>query len=414
MLFAHVAKGCKNLAQKLAPPSSKSSTFASHNGRLAILPAPTPANLYCNTYPRAEAIFWQICPNHAAVVATHAVLLCAIYKNDNVKAIIPVAGAGTKLRPHTYTQPKALIPIAGKTILSMIVDQLQEAGITEYIFIVGYLGEKIQEYVKGVYPHLTTHFVFQNERHGTGHAIKLTQTLMGTDEVMVVLGDTICEFDVKQVVNSPHSLVGVKKVDDPRHFGVAELDDQDNIERLVEKPAIPKSNMALVGIYKIRETALLFECLAQLVKDDIKTNGDYNLTDALQCMILKGAKLKAFRVKSWFDCGRKDTLLESNATLLKKGGGNTNPHNHTHENTIIIPPVSIAPGCLIRNSIIGPHVAIGSNTSIQYSLVRDSIIGSYTSLFEVVLDNSLIGSDAAVKGLSRSLNIGDNTEIDFG
>jgi glucose-1-phosphate thymidylyltransferase len=331
-----------------------------------------------------------------------------------LKAIIPVAGAGTKLRPHTYTQPKALIPIAGKTILSFIVDQLAEAGITEYIFIVGYLGEKIHDYVKTSYPELTTHFVYQNERHGTGHAIKLTQDIVGNDEVIVVLGDTICEYDVKEVVNSPHSMLGVKKVDDPRNFGVAEINETEFVERVVEKPAIPKSNMALVGIYKLKETCLLFECLGQLFSDDIKTNGDYNLTDALECMIKKGAKFKSFKVKNWFDCGKKETLLESNATLLKKFGGTTNPAEHNFENTIIIPPVSIAAGCVIRNCIIGPHVAIGSNTSVQFSIVRDSIIGSYTSLYEVVLDNSLIGSDASVKGLSRSLNIGDNTEIDFG
>jgi glucose-1-phosphate thymidylyltransferase len=331
-----------------------------------------------------------------------------------VKAIIPVAGAGTKLRPHTYTQPKALIPIAGKTILSFIVDQLQEAGIKEYIFIVGYLGEKIQEYVKNAYPHLVTHFVYQNERQGTGHAIQLTRSLAGDDELIVVLGDTIAEFDVKEVVNSPFSMLGIKKVDDPRNFGVAELDDEDMVERVVEKPAIPKSNMALVGIYKLKETKLLFECLRQLLTENIKTNGDYNLTDALQCMISKGARFKAFRVKSWYDCGKKETLLESNATLLKKQGGNVNPVTHHFENTIIIPPVSIAPGCIIKNSIIGPHVAVGSNTTVNYSIIRDSIIGSYTHLFEVVLDNSLIGSDASVKGLSRSLNIGDNTEIDFG
>jgi len=331
-----------------------------------------------------------------------------------VKAIIPVAGAGTKLRPHTYTQPKALIPIAGKTILSFIVDQLQEAGVKEYIFIVGYLGEKIRDFVQQAYPHLQTHFVYQNERQGTGHAILLSQDIVQDDELIVVLGDTICEYDVKDVVNSLVSMLGIKKVDDPRSFGVAELDDDGHVERVVEKPAIPKSNMALVGIYKIRETHLLFECLHQILSQDIRTNGDYNLTDALQCMIGKGANFKGFRVQNWFDCGKKETLLESNATLLKKNGGNVNPLQHTFENTIIIPPVSIAPGCSIKNSIIGPHVAIGSNTTVNYSIIRDSIIGSYTNLFEVVLDNSLIGSDASVKGLSRSLNIGDNTEIDFG
>ncbi len=330
-----------------------------------------------------------------------------------MKAIIPVAGAGTKLRPHTYTQPKALIPIAGKTILSFIVDQLHEVGINEFIFIVGYLGEKIQDYVKEKYPELTTHFVFQNERQGTGHAIKLTADIVGNDEVMVVLGDTICEYDVQEVMDSPFSMLGVKKVDDPRNFGVAEIDDDGFIEHVVEKPQIPKSNMALVGLYKIKETEFLFACLGQLFSEDIKTQGEYNLTDALECMIERGAKFKSFKVKNWFDCGKKETLLESNATLLKKSGGNVHD-THAYENTIIIPPVSIASGCVIRNSIIGPHVAIGANTTIDYSVLKESIIGSYTKLFEVVLDNSLIGSDADVKGLSRSLNIGDNTEIDFG
>jgi glucose-1-phosphate thymidylyltransferase len=330
-----------------------------------------------------------------------------------MKAIIPVAGAGTKLRPHTYTQPKALIPIAGKTILSFIVDQLREAGITEFIFIVGYLGEKIQDYVKTTYPDLTTHFIYQNERQGTGHAVELTKNIVGDDEVFVALGDTICEYDVKEVVNSPYSMLGIKKVDDPRNFGVAEIGEEGDIEHVVEKPAIPKSNMALVGLYKIKETQFLYECLHHIFEQDIRSYGEYNLTDALECMISRGAEFKPFKVKNWFDCGKKETLLTTNALLLKKNGGNIKD-GHEFKDTIIIPPVSIAPGCNISNSIIGPHVTIGANTVVQHSILRDSIIGSYTNLYEVVLDNSLIGSDASVRGLSRSLNIGDNTEIDFG
>src|SRR5687768_1055800 len=142
-----------------------------------------------------------------------------------MKAIIPVAGAGTKLRPHTYTQPKALIPLAGKTILSIIMDQLVEAGINEFIFIIGYLGEKIQDYVEEHYPTLTTHFVHQTERYGIGHAISLTQNLVNNDEIFIVLGDSICEYNVREVLNSPNSVLGVKKVDDPRDFGVAESGD---------------------------------------------------------------------------------------------------------------------------------------------------------------------------------------------
>jgi glucose-1-phosphate thymidylyltransferase len=330
-----------------------------------------------------------------------------------MKAIIPVAGAGTKLRPHTYTQPKALIPLAGKTILSIIVDQLHEAGINDFIFIIGYLGEKIQDYVKAKYPHLTCHFVYQNERYGTGHAIDLAKEIIGGEEVFVVLGDTIAEYDVKQMLNVPFSMLGVKKVDDPRNFGVAEIEEDGFISRVVEKPAIPKSNMALVGIYKIMETDLLFTCLQKIIdKRDIARH-ELSLTDALECMIQSGAKFKSFKVQNWFDCGKKETILESNATLLKKFGGKVAELDR-YENTIIIPPVSIGEGCDIRNSVIGPNVTIGDSTLLNYTIVKDSIIGSFSKLYDVVLDDSLIGSDTGIKGETRSLNIGDNTDIDLG
>lgn len=330
-----------------------------------------------------------------------------------MKAIIPVAGAGTKLRPHTYTQPKALIPLAGKTILSIIVDQLTEAGIHEFIFIVGYLGEKIKDYVKEKYPQLTAHFVYQNERQGIGHAILLTKDIVGDDEIFIVLGDTICEYDVQSVISNPGSILGVKRVDDPRNFGVAELDEQGHITRVVEKPQIPKSNMALVGIYRIRETSFLFSCLASNINNQLTSYGEYSLTDAIECMINNGAKFHSFKVQNWFDCGKKETLLDSNAKLLKKFGSAISPE-HQFENTIIIEPVSIAAGCDIKNSIIGPNVAIGEQTKVNYSIVKDSIIGSFANLDDIVLTHSLIGSDTEVKGESRSLNIGDNTEIDLG
>ncbi|MBK8608974.1 MAG: NTP transferase domain-containing protein [Chitinophagaceae bacterium] len=329
-----------------------------------------------------------------------------------MKAIIPVAGAGTKLRPHTYTQPKALIPLAGKTILSIIVDQLHEAGINDFIFIIGYLGEKIQAYVTKQYPDLHCDFVQQNERYGIGHAINLTRELVGTDEVMIVLGDTIADYDVQEIIHSPVSMLGVKKVDDPRNFGVAEFDEEGNITRVVEKPSIPKSNMALVGVYKIKETAFMFSCLEKLLMTKEEGHEEFSLTEALECMMLQGAKFKSFKVSNWFDCGKKETLLESNATLLKKFGG-TISENHSFVNTIIIPPVSIAEGCDIKNSVIGPNVAIGEHTKLNHAIIKDSIIGSYSNLFEIVLSKSLIGSDAEIRGVNRSLNIGDNTAIDL-
>ncbi len=323
-----------------------------------------------------------------------------------------MAGAGTKLRPHSYTQPKALIPLAGKTILSIIIDQLKEAGIDEFIFIVGYLGEKIEDYVKLKYPDLVVHYVHQTDRQGVGHAVRLTRNLVNQDEVFVVLGDTICEYDVKEVVNSPDSMIGVRKVEDPRDFGVAEIGEDCYIEHVVEKPQIPKSNMAMVGIYKIKESELLFQCLENNIRQGLRSHGEYSLTDALDCMIKAGAKFKSFKVENWFDCGRKETLLESNALLLKKFAPQTDAGQF--ENTVVVPPVSIGEGCTIKNSIIGPNVTIGENTTLDYSIVKNSIIGSFSNLFDIVLDDSVIGSDTNLHGESRSLNIGDNTSIDLG
>jgi glucose-1-phosphate thymidylyltransferase len=330
-----------------------------------------------------------------------------------MKAIIPVAGAGKKLRPHTYTQPKALIPLAGKTVLSIIIDQLHQEGIKEFIFIIGYMGEKIQDYVNQYHKDITAHFVHQNDRQGTAHAIELTRQYIDNDEVFVVLGDTICEYNLREVLDAPYSMLGVKKVDDPREFGVAEINEEDFITKVVEKPQIPKSNMALVGLYKIKETHFLFSCLTKIFQEDITTQGEYNLTDALECMIQQGAKFKPFKVDNWFDCGKKETILESNATLLKKFGGKI-VDDQSFENTIIIQPVSIAANCNIKNSIIGPNVAIGEHAIIDNSILKDCIVGAFSNINEVVLQNSLIGSDANIKGVTQSLNIGDNTEIDLG
>ncbi len=332
-----------------------------------------------------------------------------------MKAIIPVAGAGTKLRPLTYTQPKALIPIAGKTILGVIVDQLIEAGVTEYVFVIGYLGEKIQRYIDKTYPQLSCTFVTQSDRRGTGHAIWLTRDAVKDDEVMIVLGDTVCDYNVKETIASPVSQIGVRKVDDPRSFGVAELNDKDIVTRMVEKPLIPKSNMAMVGIYYIKEAAAMYAALEKNLAGPADDNGEYHLTNALQLMIENGISLHAFRVNNWFDCGKKETLLSTNAILLKQMDDQPpTACDHDYDTTVIIHPVNIAEGCIIRHSIIGPNVSIGEHTKIESSIVRDSIIGSYAELQQVVLNSSIIGNDAYVRGLSQSLNIGDNTEIDLG
>lgn len=331
-----------------------------------------------------------------------------------MKAIIPVAGAGTKLRPHTYTQPKALIPMAGKTILSVIIDDLIKWNIEEYIFIIGYLGDKIQDYIQQTYPQLTCTFITQHERKGTGHAIYLAKEAVGDAEVTIVFGDTITSFDVAEVLASPYSMIGVKRVEDPRAFGVAEIDQEKFVHKVAEKPLIPKSNLALVGVYKIKETPELFDALEQYIQSGESQNGEFHLTYALQIMIDKGIQLQAFEVKAWFDCGKKETLLETNATLLKKMQRENLDSKGSYPNTVIIPPVFIGDNCTIENAIIGPNVAIGDHAKVISSIVKDSIIGTYAELHEIVLKSSIIGSDAYVHGLSQTLNIGDNTDVDLG
>ena len=329
-----------------------------------------------------------------------------------MKAIIPVAGVGTRLRPHTFSQPKPLIPVAGKPILGFILDRLIKAGFNEFIFVIGYLGEKIENYVSEKYPDLTTHFVVQQLREGLGHAIWLTRDLIGSDEeIFIALGDTIFEADIESVLQLPTSALGLKKVDDPRDFGVAEIDDDNNIVKVIEKPSIPKSNLALVGLYKIRESKILFDALDYNIRNDVKTQGEFHLTDGLMRMIAEGVPFTGFKIQNWYDCGKKEILLETNAIMLKKAGFAT--ANVQFENTIIIDPVNIGASCNIKNSIIGQNVTLGDHTMIDYSIIRDSIIGNYAHIEDVVLHHSVIGSDTLIKGMSQNLNIGDNTEIDL-
>jgi glucose-1-phosphate thymidylyltransferase len=330
-----------------------------------------------------------------------------------MQAIIPVAGAGTRLRPLTYTQPKVLISVAGKPILSFIIEELRENGITDFIFVIGYLGEKIKEFVEKNYPELNAKFVAQENREGLGHAIWTARSVIDLDQELVIhLGDTIVDFDMKKILAEPYSILCVKKVEDPRAFGVAQIDEHGFIKAVEEKPIIPKSNMALVGFYVIRETRKLMEALEYVMDHESHQNSELHLTDGLMKMIKDGVKFKSFKVDSWYDVGKKDILLETNAILLKKQADKTINAGNS-KGSILVPPVSIAPGAVIKNSVIGPNVSIGENTEINYSIISNSIVGSFSRLEHVVLHSSLIGSDTLVKGLSQSLNIGDNTEIDL-
>ncbi|MCC7504389.1 MAG: NTP transferase domain-containing protein [Saprospiraceae bacterium] len=332
-----------------------------------------------------------------------------------MKVVIPVAGAGTRLRPHTYTQPKPLMPVAGKPIICFIVDKLVEAGITEFVFVIGYLGDKIRDFIEARYPDLQTEFVYQEHREGSGHAIWSAQeAIEDEDEIFIAFGDTIFDVDLRQMLDCPHSCLGVKQVSDPREFGVAEFGDDGFVTRLVEKPRIPKSNMAIVGLYKVREVPALLKAIEYLMANDTRTVGEYQLTDALQHMVEQGIRFQTVPVSNWFDCGRKEVLLETNAMLLSQRGYAASESSLPDlDNTIVIHPVFIGENCKISNSIIGPNVTVGNDVRINYSIVKDSILGNFAALEDVVLNRSVIGSDASVRGMSQSLNIGDDTEIGF-
>jgi glucose-1-phosphate thymidylyltransferase len=323
-----------------------------------------------------------------------------------MKAVIPVAGEGTRLRPHTHTVPKPLLRVAGKPILGHILDDVVNLGIHDVVLIVGYRGGYIVDYVKSNYD-LNVSFVEQKERLGLGHAVYLTKDRVGQEPVLVMLGDTIFKGDFARIVGSGGNYLGVKEVKDPERFGVVEMED-DKIVNLVEKPAHPKSNLAIVGIYCIEDAAGLYDALETIVSEDLRTRGEYQLTDALNLMIRRGIDLRAFEIEGWYDCGKPETLLETNRFLLEMSENRV-----SIPGSIIIHPVSIGEGAQIDSSIIGPSVSVAENTVIRRSIIRNSIVGSSALVEDALLDASLVGDHAVVRGIFRKLNVGDSSEIDF-
>ena len=324
-----------------------------------------------------------------------------------MRAIIPVAGIGSRLRPHTFTVPKVLLNVAGKPILGHILDKVIAEGISAATIVVGHMSEKIREYVTQAYPGFSADYVEQEERLGLGHAIYLSRNTLGDEPVLIILGDTIFDVDLGPVVRGKQSAIGVKEVDDPRRFGVA-VTNNGVVTQLLEKPDPPVSNLALVGLYWIVHPRLLSTCLEELVSKDIRTKGEYQLTDALQLMIRHGESMTTFPVVGWFDCGKPETLISTNRSLLERGST-----YHPIPGVVISEPVYIAPSAVISNSIIGPNTTVGDQTSIADSIVRNSIISENARVRNALLDNSIVGSGSLVQGVYKRVNVGDSSEIDF-
>ncbi|MDA3861064.1 MAG: sugar phosphate nucleotidyltransferase [Melioribacteraceae bacterium] len=324
-----------------------------------------------------------------------------------MRAIIPVAGFGTRLKPHTLTHPKVLLNVGGKPIISHIVEKLLEENITEATFIVGYLGEKIEDYLSETFPELKADYVEQKELLGLGHAIYQAARTFQEEEIVIILGDTVFDVDLNQITNLDTSSLGVKEVEDPRRFGVAEVENG-FITKLIEKPTDPTTNLALVGLYFIKNSTLLTRSLEELFKKDIKTKGEYQLTDALQIMIDNGEKFSTFPVEDWYDCGKPETLLSTNQFILSRNG-----HAVEMDSVVINQPVYISPTAQIKNSVIGPYVSIGDNCEILDSVIKNSIINKNSKVKRMVLTDSIIGADAKVKGSRHKMNVGDSLELEL-
>jgi glucose-1-phosphate thymidylyltransferase len=323
-----------------------------------------------------------------------------------MKVIIPAAGAGTRLRPHTHTTPKALVQVAGKPILGHILDRLSVLDVTELILIIGYMGEKIKNYVNTHYNFKTT-YIEQKQRLGLGYAINLARDCVDGQPVLITLDDTILEVNLTTMVQDACSSIGVSEVDDPKRFGIIELENG-FIKNLIEKPENPPTNLAIVGVYYIQNTSLLFECLQEVIEKNIRTKNEYQLTDGLQLMLEKGEKMKAIPIDGWYDCGKPESLLATNCYLLQK-----QPGDYNLPDSIVIPPVYIADTASIKNSVIGPFVSIASGSQINRSIIQDTIINENAKVEDVLLSQSLIGENAIVKGRYSCLNVGDSSQIEL-
>lgn len=320
-----------------------------------------------------------------------------------MKVIIPVAGEGTRLRPHTFTTPKALLQIAGKPILGHIIDQIIDLEISEMIFVTGPQGHKIERFVRETYTIKTT-FVEQRTLYGLGYAIHLG--IVSTDEdLLIILGDTIVEIDWKGMITAGRNSLAVKEVPNPRAFGVVETQG-DRIIRLVEKPANPPTNLAVVGVYYIRDVKEFKKCTDEIIDRGVRTHGEIQLTDAFDLLLKKGSSLHTFPTLGWYDCGRKESMLETNRFILDRQRANVERAGNT-----IVPPVHIAEDAVISKSTIGPYVSIGKNCRISNSTIRDSILADSVQVDWSVIEDSLIGNNAELHSATGVFNLGDLSAV---
>ena len=337
---------------------------------------------------------------------------------ETLKIVIPMAGWGTRMRPHTWSKPKPLVSVAGKTSFEHLMDlfeSLPEPDRTEYIFIVGpYLGEmQIPAFVEEHYPDITAHYVVQGEMKGQSHALYLARQYL-TGPMLMIFSDTLIETDFSFLDREKsHGVAWVKAVPDPRRFGVAEVNQEGWIKRLIEKPDTKENDLAVVGCYYFKSSEDLLAAIEEQIQRDVQLKNEYFLVDAINILLERGALVRVEEVDTWLDTGTIDATLTTNKFLLKRMESKPEDRQGVKINS----PVFIHPTAEVSEAVIGPNASLGPNCKISQAAIQDSIIEEGTHISQAALTHSLIGRNCVVKGLpnneAASLNIGDNSEVRF-
>jgi len=324
-----------------------------------------------------------------------------------MKVIIPLAGKGTRLRPHTHITPKPMLKVAGKPVMAYILEDLERLGnVDQVVYITGHLKEKVEEYTRKAFS-IPAVFIEQKVQDGTAGAVELARPYVD-QPVLIIFVDTIFDADLSVIDRTDaDGIIWVKTVEDYQRFGVVVTDADSNMTKIVEKPKTPISRRANIGLYYIRNWKLLYEGIAHVLQQP-KNQGEYFLTDAFQYMIDKGARIKVIDVEGWYDAGKIDTLLETNRVMLEKGRARVPAGIDRSQ---IIEPVYIEDGVKIVNSKVGPNVCIGAGSIVEHATIRDTIAGTGCRIVRSTLRNSLIGDEVLVAGVEGEVTLGDHSEV---
>lgn len=328
-----------------------------------------------------------------------------------MKLILPVAGFGKRMRPHTWSRPKVLIDVAGKPMLGHVLDQFDGVGIDEVIYITGWLGEQIQPYVAAHYPQFDARFVVQEELVGQSHAIWLAREHI-SGPCFIVFADTISRIDLKAMARQDvDGVLGVWQVDDPRRFGVAFTRPDGTVERCVEKPETAEHKLAIMGVYYVREGRDLIAAIEQQMARRQTLKGEFFLADAFNLMLEQGARFTTETMTVWQDCGVPAYHLATNRWLLDNGSDNSQTSAARLVNSTVVPPVHLADDCVIENSTIGPYVVVERGCRVVDSRLNDTILMADSLVQSSQLLDSLVGERVEVTGYSGSLNVSDDSQI---